>query len=246
MCADPNVDIAILSFLHLIKGSNSLPASDMFALCNDKVKDTDLATCADWEDVINTCQQNGKKVLLSIGGATMEDSFDDPVEGPKEFAKQVWDLYGEGSGLEKFRPYGKAVLDGFDMDIENHHPEGWVNFAKEMKAHFKTGTKEYLLTAAPQCPRPDASLLDAVYEVDHLYIQFYNNESCGKQNIPKSFGEWSKDILAKSPNTKLFVGLPGAEESAIKGYYMSEEKLGFVEQLKNDPAYGGLMTWDVS
>lgn len=241
VCTDSNIDIVMLSFLHKLNGEGGLPGSDFYKFCNDKLPGTDLTVCKDWPESIKKCQDAGKKVLLSIGGATM----DEDLESPEELAETIWKLFGEGEGLEDKRPYGDVVLDGFDLDIENHKPKNWVEFAKAMKELYKTGTKEYILAAAPQCPRPDESLQGAVYEVDHLYIQFYNNPKCMLDNIPKSFGEWSADVSEKNPNVKIFVGVPGAPAAAPAGGYLAADDLAkIVEQVKSDSHYGGLMTWD--
>lgn len=104
----------MLSFMHMLKGAGGLPGSDTFAFCSDKLEGTDLSACPDWPAAIKTCQVNGKKVMMSIGGATMEDSFADDEEA-KAMAKTVWDIYGGGSSDK--RPYGDIKLDGFDVSF---------------------------------------------------------------------------------------------------------------------------------
>ena len=54
---------------------------------------------------------------MSIGGATMEESFADDEEA-KSMAKTVWDIYGGGSGDK--RPYGDVKLDGFDVSFQGY------------------------------------------------------------------------------------------------------------------------------
>lgn len=114
-----------------------------------------------------------------------------------------------------------------------------------MKILFATdSSKQYYLTAAPQCPRPDESLQEAVYEVDYLFIQFYNNPMCAEQNIPESFKAWSEDVRSKNQEAKLFVGVPASKVSASTGYIPTTGLSAIVDQVKSDPAYGGMMTWD--
>lgn len=77
-----------------------------------------------------------------------------------------------------------AILDGIDLDIEDHKSGGYAELVKSLRQLEKTeGSKKYLITGAPQCPFPDASLGpkpgtalgDQGDEFDHVYVQFYNN-----------------------------------------------------------------------
>lgn len=55
-----------------------------------------------------------------------------------------------GGGDHKYRPFGDAVLDGFDFDIEGGGSTGYATLATKLKS--LAGSKEMLITAAPQCP----------------------------------------------------------------------------------------------
>ena len=77
-----------------------------------------------------------------------------------------------------------AILDGIDLDIEDHKSGGYAQLVKNLRQLEKTaGAKRYLITGAPQCPFPDASLGpeagtalgDQGAQFDHVYVQFYNN-----------------------------------------------------------------------
>ena len=57
----------------------------------------------------------GKKVLLSIGGATSTSSFTNDTQA-QQFASTVWNLFGGGTEYDdQLRPFGSVVLDGFDV-----------------------------------------------------------------------------------------------------------------------------------
>lgn len=79
------------------------------------------------------------------------------------------------------RPFGDAVVDGFDFDFEST-VSNTVSFASELRslmtAATAAGGKQYYLSAAPQCPYPDAAdndMLDGTISFDFIMIQFYNN-----------------------------------------------------------------------
>ncbi|CCX31719.1 Similar to Endochitinase; acc. no. P29029 [Pyronema omphalodes CBS 100304] len=236
LCDDPDVDIVILAFLNTLWGARSLPDTNFWPYCHSTVSGTNLAHCPTYENDIKTCQSNKKKVLLSIGGATMTQSMTDPLG----FARNVWNLFGRGHST--IRPFGTAVVDGFDLDIENNDPRGWRELISELRA-LASPTGGLIMSGAPQCPRPDVSLGDAVYDLDLLFIQFYNNW-CGGNNIPDSFREWSLDMMAKNSRAKLFVGVPGSPDAASSGYLPSLQMASLVNQVKGYPNYGGVMTWD--
>ncbi|CCX31705.1 glycoside hydrolase superfamily [Pyronema domesticum] len=236
LCKDPNVDIVVLAFLHILWGAGGLPGTDFWPYCSGTIPGTDLANCPTYEADIKACQANGKKVLLSIGGATMTQSMTDPVK----FSQNVWNLFGRGKG--SIRPFGTAVVDGYDLDIETNNNTGWTQLVAEFRK-LAASSGGVIISGAPQCPKPDASLQDTVYKLDYLFIQFYNNW-CGTTSIPSSFADWSQDLAAKNPGAKLFVGVPGAADAAGSGYMQPSQMASMVSQVKNKSNYGGVMTWD--
>lgn len=112
-------------------------------------------------------------------------------------------------------------------------------------------SKRYYISAAPQCPIPDASIpLDAMQVMDFVYVQFYNNGPCnlGQAGFMDSFNAWSKQ-LAAGPNggPKLFVGTAACENCAGYGSYLPPAAMApavhkaVAANLKN---MGGVMLWD--
>lgn len=71
---------------------------------------------------IKTCQQKGKTVLMSLGGAAGVYGFANNKDA-EAFADTLWNVFGNGSSST--RPFGDAVLDGFDLDIEGGGPTGY-------------------------------------------------------------------------------------------------------------------------
>jgi len=68
-------------------------------------------------------------------------------------------------------------------------------------------SKPYYLTAAPQCPRPDRSILvpELLSDIDFFSVQFYNNPSCqlnAGQDFLDSLQAWSSDLAAGASSSK--------------------------------------------
>ena len=124
---------------------------------------------------IKTCQANGKKILLSLGGAAGSYGFTSDAQA-SSFADELWNLFGGGNSST--RPFGDAVIDGFDLDIEGGSTTGYATFVTRMRQNFANDTtKTYYISGAPQCPLPDAYLNTALTTsyFDFIFVQFYNN-----------------------------------------------------------------------
>ncbi|KAJ6565036.1 glycoside hydrolase superfamily [Mycena vulgaris] len=161
-------------------------------------------------------------------------------------ANNIWNLFLGGSSSE--RPFGSAVLDGVDLDIEVGAPTGYAAFVNQIRMLSAGASKHYYVTAAPQCPFPDAHIggaLDAA-AFDAVYVQFYNN-NCGVINAATSdwnFDQW--DTWAKgslNPNAKVFIGAPAS--SAAGGGYVNAATLGSIVTATRAQysSLGGVMLW---
>ena len=64
---------------------------------------------------IATCQNLGKIVLLSLGGAVGTYGFSSSAQAAS-FATTLWNAFGEGWG--SIRPFGWVTVDGFDLGIK--------------------------------------------------------------------------------------------------------------------------------
>jgi len=129
------------------------------------------------------------------------------------------------------------------LDIEDHKSGGYAQLVKSLRELEKTaGAKKYLITGAPQCPFPDASLGpkpgtalgDQGAEFDHVYVQFYNNfcHTGDEAQFYPNMDKWlefaanaaqAKDgfaIVLKNRKRsmeggpKIFVGMPSAPDGA--------------------------------
>ncbi|KAI5804981.1 glycoside hydrolase superfamily [Geopyxis carbonaria] len=260
LCKDPSVDIVALGFVNMwasTKG-DKLPGTNFAGFQGaEPFPNTDIYQPAGWDTQIPECQAAGKKILISIGGAVMHDGLES-VEMATKFAENIWNMFGEGQDLKEFRPFGAAVVDGFDFDIENKKPAYVPEAMDALRKLYQGASKEFVITAAPQCPRMDPvegtidgitgdqSLQKAVYHVDYLFIQFYNNEVCHLDNTVGSFGEWSADIKSQNPNAKIFAGFPGdsTEQSAGSGYASPDQVRQYTAEMMKSDNFGGLMSWE--
>ena len=121
LCSDSSVSIVILAFLSEFFTAGGLPTMDFGPACGGQspqmeVKGaTGMLECGQMATDIATCQSSGKKVLLSLGGATAQTAFTDDDQA-KTFATTLWDLFGAGTGLDAgLRPFGNTKIDGFDV-----------------------------------------------------------------------------------------------------------------------------------
>ncbi|KAL8777726.1 MAG: hypothetical protein Q9213_007741, partial [Squamulea squamosa] len=222
MCQDENVDIVILAFLTTFFGAGGYPGVNLGAACGGPSQKmqaagaSGLLSCPSMENDIKTCQGLGKKVLLSLGGAQSTTAFSGDQQAT-EFATKLWNLFGGGNGESaEMRPFGSAVVDGFDIahtDNEDHSTAFYTTFISSLRTTMNSSpSKTYYISAAPQCPRPDASIpLSSMQTMDFVFVQFYNNGDCniGQPGFAASLKAWSQDLSANGKGPKLFVGAPG-------------------------------------
>ncbi|KAJ8442075.1 hypothetical protein Cgig2_007913 [Carnegiea gigantea] len=165
---------------------------------------------------ITRCQQRGIKVLLSLGGAVGSYSLSS-ADDARQVADYLWNNFLGGSS--RSRPFGNAVLDGIDFDIEAGNGLYWDVLAQALQA-YSTPQRKVYLSAAPQCPFPDAHLSTAIDTgvFDYIWVQFYNNPShqYANGNANDLLISWDK---WKSVNARqIFLGIPAAPAAAGSGY----------------------------
>ena len=103
----------------------------------------------------------GKKVLLSLGGAIPNNQHLDSDASAVEFATFLWEAFGpEDTSKTTPRPFGNAVVDGFDFDIENvlvagentgDLSRGYGTMVNTLRTLYNTDkSKSYYISAAPR------------------------------------------------------------------------------------------------
>ena len=129
VCNDPAFDVVIIAFLTEFFGPGGYPKLDLgpvSAAGSEKQAAAGASGLVDGSALvpaIKTCQGNGKKVLLSLGGALASGSkhsgtgaptsvFSSDAQG-EQFAQTLWDLFLGGQSA--LRPFGDVKLDGIDI-----------------------------------------------------------------------------------------------------------------------------------
>ncbi|KAI0351779.1 glycoside hydrolase [Trametes cingulata] len=256
-CQDDSIDAIPIAFLNVFQTTGGLPSINLANICN--VDDngvfpgTAMPNCTFLQSDIEYCQSRGKIVTISLGGATGAATFTSSQQAIA-FGDTIWNMFLGGN--DAVRPFGGAVLDGIDLDIEGGttlYFDSFINRIREL-ASTASNSKKYYVTAAPQCPYPDAYLGTVLNLVafDAVYVQFYNNW-CGLQNYNNiwawdfsSWDTWAK-TLSVNPNVKIYIGAPASPTAAGTGYVDASTLANIALETRSDySSFGGVMLWDAS
>lgn len=126
-----------------------------------------------------------------------------------------------------------------------------------MNTDAASSSKQWLLTAAPQCPYPDAAdgpMLAGTVFFDIVWVQFYNNY-CGVNSFTvgsstqnnfnfDTWDNWAKTV-SLNPNVKVMLGIPG-NTGAGAGYETGSTLAAVISYSKSFSSFGGVMIWDMS
>jgi chitinase len=208
-CNDDTIDIIPIGFVYKFpqNGTSGYPGTNFGNAClaseyyiDEDGHTTDIFNpCSSIERDIPICQAKGKKILISIGGDTPGNEFTSH-DAATSFASQLWTLFGpKPDGYTGPRPFGDAIVDGFDLDIEVGDGSYVADFASALKTFTLTDpSRKYYFSAPPQCPIPEARLDAALAAVDFdfVYVQFYNNPSCAARQF-FSGGDFNWDAWGK-------------------------------------------------
>jgi len=142
ICADPNIDIVVLSFVTSFFSPNGYPSLNLASNCwaasagQSAIGATGLLDCGGdgFARQISDCQAAGKKVMLSLGGYVADTSIPSE-EKATELAHTLWGLFLGGKDnetLSGIRPFGAdVVLDGIDIGkLRSFAYEGDTNLAQ--------------------------------------------------------------------------------------------------------------------
>ena len=174
----------------------------------------------------------------------------------------MWEIFGPITPSSKHRPFGDAVVDGFDFDLESPAPR-METFAEHLRKLMNQASgsktksrKNFYLTAAPQCPFPDQNIGKILNNVslDAVFVQFYNNPQCGLNAFSNglaqgfNFEEWDQWARAtsKNKNVKVLVGMPASKDAAGSGYVDGNQLRAVVKHSQKFKSLGGVMIWDSS
>ncbi|XP_010924795.1 hevamine-A-like [Elaeis guineensis] len=236
-CASGLYSYVNLAFLTTF-GNGQTPVLNLAGHCNPAA-----GTCTGLSSDIQSCQSQGVMVLLSLGGGSGSYSLSS-ADDAQNVANYLWDNFLGGSSSS--RPLGDAVLDGIDFDIEATSGDFFDDLAQDL-AQFSSQGKKVYLTAAPQCPYPDAHLNTALQTglFDYVWIQFYNNPQCeyssgSIDNLTSAWSTWISSVTA----TNFFLGLPASPDAAGSGYITPDVLTSQVlPAIEGTAKYGGIMLW---
>ncbi|KAI5987850.1 glycoside hydrolase family 18 protein [Pisolithus albus] len=242
-CNDNTIDTFPIAFLDQFFATGGLPSINLANSCtNPPFPGTSIPNCTFLGPDIEACQAAGKVLTISLGGASGSAGFSNDSQA-QAFAQTVWDLFLEGSSPD--RPFGSAVLDGVDLDIEGGSQTGYAAFVTALRTLMASGRKQWVLVlfgASPQCPYPDAYIGTTLNAVgfDAVYVQFYNNW-CGLTNFNNT------NTVSPNPNVKVYIGAPASQSAAGSGYVDASTFAAIIQQTQSQySSFGGVMLWDAS
>jgi chitinase len=191
--------------------------------------------------------------MLSLGGDAYTEGGFLSAALATAGAEKTWAQFGPvQSGSTALRPFGTAVLDGFDFDFEAN-VQNMATFANRMRALMNgAGGKKYYLSAAPQCPYPDYYNKDNA-PLDWVNVQFYNNGCGASSYVPGATDQWNYNFYqwdnwaraSKNPAARVLLGVP-SNTGAGRGYLSPSGLQPVVQFSAKYASFGGVMMWDAS
>ncbi|OQE35419.1 hypothetical protein PENCOP_c013G06180 [Penicillium coprophilum] len=260
-CDNKDIDVIPMAFNMMVNGPGDAPEVDFSVTSKDcdVFEGTQLKNCPAIGEDIKTCQKKGKTILLSIGGATYSEGGFKSEKEAKDGAKLMWETFGpKQEGSKALRPFGDAILDGFDLDFEAN-VQNMAAFANEVRSLIQAdkSKQEFYLTAAPQCPYPDQAdkeFLNGPVYIDAIWVQFYNNycgvngfstdSSSSKYNF-EEWDNWAKTV-SKNKDVKVIIGVPAFTTAASTGYIPAAQLDKVIQYTKKFESLGGVMMWDAT
>ncbi|XP_028756079.1 hevamine-A-like, partial [Neltuma alba] len=190
-CATGRYSFVLVGFLSTF-GDGQTPQLNLAGHCDP----SSSSRCTAIGTQIKHCQQQGIKVMLSLGGGYASYSLSSSKDA-QNVSDYLWKNFLGGSSSS--RPFGDAILDGIDLDVQ-HSTLHCVDLARYLKSHSTDSQKVYL-SAAPQCPFPDAYLNTALDTglFDYVWVHFFNNPPCdyseaNTNNFFKAWNQWATSL----------------------------------------------------
>lgn len=257
------IDILVFSFLYEFGNGVTTPGGGFGQTCQILSSSGAAQDCDEVAAAVTTCQDAGIKIFVSLGGSEGGYSLASVAEA-EAIGEYLWDAYGNGVNSSVTRPFGDAIVNGFDFDIENAEgSEYYPYLISTLRSKFAEDTvNTYYISGAPQCPIPEPNMgtiiQDSVF--DYLWIQFYNNNNytypCAlgiNGDAAFNYDDWETFIAStNSSGADLFIGVPASELAANGAdtgsvYYATPDQLvTIVESVSDYSQFGGVMLWSAA
>lgn len=140
---------------------------------------------------------------------------------------------------------------------------GYDRHIHTLRQLFKTQypPRQYLVTAAPQCPDLDYYPKNAAYNILHpapkydaypdmVFVQFYNNYCAASNHQNRKTTNFNFDVWDQwsqqrtKGRTKIYLGLLGKENHMDTGYVGYEKLTVILDDIRRHKNFGGVMLWD--
>ncbi|KAF2315523.1 hypothetical protein GH714_039994 [Hevea brasiliensis] len=116
-------------------GNGQTPEINLAGHCNPATNG-----CIIVSNGIKSCQKQGIKVMLSLGGGIGSYTLASQADA-RNVADYLWNNFLGGKSSS--RPLGDVVLDGIDFDIEQGSTLYWEDLARYLSAYSKPAKKFY-------------------------------------------------------------------------------------------------------
>ncbi|KAJ5698936.1 chitinase 2 [Penicillium macrosclerotiorum] len=245
------IDIIVLAFLYEYGNGNTIASGTIGQSCYISPAG-EPQNCDDLASAIKTCQNNGVKVILSLGGAVGAYSLTSQAEA-ETIGQNLWEAYGNTAGGSVPRPFGSNFVNGWDFDIEASSGNQYYQYLiSTLRSNFASdASNTYYITGAPQCPIPEPNMQQIITtsQFDYLWVQFYNNPGCSV-NGAINYNDWVSNVAGTpSANAEIFIGVPASTLGATgtssgAQYYLEPSALAtLVGEYESNSAFGGIMMW---
>lgn len=129
VCNDDSYDIVNLAFVNAFFSDGGYPALSLSTLDGPSQAQSDagataLQDASSLVSAVQACQDAGKLVLMSLGGADADVTLQSDDQG-EQIADTLWNLFLGGTDDADLRPFGDLKLDGFDLGT--HHSTKYRN-----------------------------------------------------------------------------------------------------------------------
>lgn len=110
------IDVLVLAFLYEYGNGNNIASGTIGQSCYISPSG-EPQQCDDLAAAVQTCKNNGVKIILSLGGAVGAYSLQSQDQA-QTIGQNLWDAWGNAPNGSVPRPFGSVAVDGFDYDIE--------------------------------------------------------------------------------------------------------------------------------